>query len=1367
MAQPTAPRIAADPTRQAVPSLAGYVYQVWHSLLEWLTLSDGEALELEGNEDIDRLRPGEATTTQVKHSDAPRSLTLRSPDAIEGVNNFWAARTRNMGIRLRFRFLSTAEAGIETGGHFERSKGIDVWRAARRGTDLASDQRRAGQIQAFLLTCDRLSDPLRAWLAAATPDQVLGELVAPFEWDLGAGGISDLRSIVEEHLILLGAPFGVFPANARKAALGLLDVVLIKATSKSDRVLKRVDLLVAFEAATSVMVPLGSLGAASARQAIVFPSVSISSAGDLTSSLAVLAAVRDGLPELPSTILPRAGIVGPCTASAATGFVHLHGSTGMGKSTIAMLVAQQMQEAPLWLDLRNAGSQGAALVRVAATHLLRMHGVRSLVLDDVAFEGDSRPVQDAVAAAGSAIMALGGTMLVTSTAELPHRLRSKLKLSGSACQHAVSGLEEAEVDELLGAHGLRDDRARQHWARLIWLQTSGHPQLVDARVQALRDRGFPSIGADDLARVPEEIAEVRSQARALIRLLPDAQRNLLYRLSLDSMPFRRDVALRIGDLPPSAAPSGDTFDGLVGPWIEHFPGKRYRVSPLTLNAGGDAHGDAWAVDMHARIADVLLSGQLNEYDVLSACAHAVLGRNSRALFRFCTAIVMHAKQFEPVAEMLDLLVLVDPDGGAEPLAATREQRAMLRLAQFEIAVHRGEEETVLKAAAAVDAATRLTPESSEGDRLLRVMAFSKMLIRTKAPLTPEFIVRAVAELSEIQAGTDMVRDLATQLHPGIMVGMSGPFNLGWLLTLFLPGRLKTAANLNALWAALDALDPDRRDTLLSPLSADASMGPFLIDAVWLAEMRSERPNWTALVKTLRDGLDCALRWRAMGLATAVATTTVRTLNENLQSPREAFAFGRSAVRRVGWDARLIDAIADVCDWTSRFRTAHRLRRRVIAAWLPSKFDRLGPAIARRKAGRSAAKAGDWQSARGYLEDAASSLKGEQGHDVFRAGLLADAGHAAARAGDKPGAIELLSDSLILLRQISNDPGQPRAFRLHKLFGNLVAWLVGGNRVGPDGHGVWEQPPATCSDFEIAKELTDLPVTPLELTTLQLCQYAGDLLPRFPDLMASLDSLRESSLVVVRMFSSQLDVKIAVSKGDMSRIVRAAVRCARELTHGASYRDAENVLELRVPTPISQAVPDKAVDELLKKPILSCLARQVEQARSVAVPPDWLKGVNQSGLSPELRRWLQLVSAVDAMSLPERWTAFINARDAREPSTSVLYAIGLADESVAQTGQLLQVHINLFQALRIAALEKAITASASRIVTRQWAEIAKQTFRLRYPHFSVPMLEEALNFEPDGLGKISRVLLAGLFAVGTAIPGWLDAQLKEAIGNECG
>jgi hypothetical protein len=784
------------------------------------------------------------------------------------------------------------------------------------------------------------------------------------------------------------------------------------------------------------------------------------------------------------------------------------------------------------------------------------------------------------------------------------------------------------------------------------------------------------------------------------------------------------------------------------------------VSPLALNAGQDAHGDTWALDMHARIADVILSGVLNEYDVLSAFTHALLGHNGRAFFALCTDIVQHAEQFEPVAEMLGFLVHLDPDDGAKSLVTTREQRAVLRLAQFEIALHLGEDASVRRASSAVDAETRLTPESSGEDRLFRVAALSKMLMRAKAPLAPEFVVRAVAELSEIQADSNILQDLASQLPANILAGMPRPFDFGWLLTVFLPGRLKTAADLGALWLALEALDPNRRDILLSPLSVDRSLAPFLIEAVWLAEMRSEGPNWAALLETLCDGFKYATRWRVMGLAGAIATTSVRILNENLQNSHEAFVLGRSAARRIGGDARLIDAIADVCDSTRRFKTALRLRRRVVAAWLPSQLDRLGPAIARRKAGRSAARAGDWQEARSHLEDAASLLRGEEGQNV-------DAGHAAARAADKPKAVGLLTESLVLLRRIPNDPGHPGAFRLHKLFGNLVAWLVGGNWVRPDGYGVREPPPATCSDFEIARELGDLPVTPLEVTTVKLCEYAGDLLPRFPDLVTSLDSLRESSLVVTRMFASQLDVQIAISKGDMANIARMAARYARELTHAAGYRDAKNVLEVRVPTPRSQAVPDSAIDELVKKPILSCLVMQVEQAQSVAVPPDWLLGVEQIGLPPELCDWLQLVSEMDAMSLSECWTAFLAARNARQPSTYILYATGLAADSATHTSQLLHAHIGLFQGLQISALDTATTASVSRIITRQWAEIAQQTFRLRSHRFSVPMLEGALTFEPDGLSKIARILWAGLFAVGIPIPGWLEAQLKEAIGAECG
>jgi hypothetical protein len=296
-------------------------------------------------------------------------------------------------------------------------------------------------------------------------------------------------------------------------------------------------------------------------------------------------------------------------------------------------------------------------------------------------------------------------------------------------------------------------------------------------------------------------------------------------------------------------------------------------------------------------------------------------------------------------------------------------------------------------------------------------------------------------------------------------------------------------------------------------------------------------------------------------------------------------------------------------------------------------------------------------------------------------------------------------------------------------------------------------------------MADLPATPLDLTTLNLCQYAGDLLPRFPDLVASLARLRESPFVVTRMFASRLVVEIAVSEGDMANIARLAVHQARELTYAACHRADKALLRVQAATPSSQTVPEGAVSELIQKPILSCLARQLDEARSLAVPPNWLSGMERLALPPDLHNWLELVSAIDTTTVQDRWMAFVEARRGNQTSTILLYAIGLADEDAAHTGQLLQVHTTLFQALQTGALDKMVTSSITRILTRQWAEIAKQTFRLRFPRLAAPMLEEAVVSELGGLRKIAGVLQAGFFALGATIPDWLDVKLKEAIRTE--
>ena len=51
------------------------------------------------------------------------------------------------------------------------------------------------------------------------------------------------------------------------------------------------------------------------------------------------------------------------------------------------------------------------------------------------------------------------------------------------------------------------------------------------------------------------------------------------------------------------------------------------------------------------------------------------------------------------------------------------------------------------------------------------------------------------------------------------------------------------------------------------------------------------------------------------------------------------------------------------------------------------------------------------------------------------------------------------------------------------------------------------------------------------------------------------------------------------------------------------------------------------------------------------------------------------------------------------AAALLYAIGLADEDTVHTSQLLHVHAALFQSLQTGALDRMITCSVTRIVTR--------------------------------------------------------------------
>src|SRR5215213_5891391 len=80
--------------RDAFSTIRGFVYQVDLTILRWLSLQEGQHLELERGEDIDLVGQALAANDsaeawrvleQVKHRE--RNLTLREPAAIEALVN--------------------------------------------------------------------------------------------------------------------------------------------------------------------------------------------------------------------------------------------------------------------------------------------------------------------------------------------------------------------------------------------------------------------------------------------------------------------------------------------------------------------------------------------------------------------------------------------------------------------------------------------------------------------------------------------------------------------------------------------------------------------------------------------------------------------------------------------------------------------------------------------------------------------------------------------------------------------------------------------------------------------------------------------------------------------------------------------------------------------------------------------------------------------------------------------------------------------------------------------------------------------------------------------------------------------------------
>jgi hypothetical protein len=278
--------------------------------------------------------------------------------------------------------------------------------------------------------------------------------------------------------------------------------------------------------------------------------------------------------------------------------IWLHGTHGVGKSTLARLIATRIGGCWLGLDLRPVQDDPKAALtawRELLRVLHRTSHASGIVIDDLtgaAFDALRTRISAFVASA-----APQGTRVIVSSPHEPSAARlAELGASPRAALQAPY-FDEADVRALVSAQPAPpNDTTIDGWTRLLLVTTNGgHPLLVVAKIASLRSRAWP------LSALPEDIGPLASDAvratreearRRLLDEIPSSEaRRLLRRLG--SVYDRADDALmlKLARQDPPISNASDALAILRGSWIEVIRGNDLRLSPLISDIGADLGQD--------------------------------------------------------------------------------------------------------------------------------------------------------------------------------------------------------------------------------------------------------------------------------------------------------------------------------------------------------------------------------------------------------------------------------------------------------------------------------------------------------------------------------------------------------------------------------------------------------------------------------------------------------------------------------------------------------------------------------------------------------------------------------------------------------
>jgi len=1346
--------LTGNPARQADALNRGLTFQIWCSVEAWINLTDEHVLVLEGVEDFDIVDPANGTGVQTKATAKP--MTLRSSAVVELLVNHWAARSDNPGRRFYSRLVTTSTAGLEDGGEFgAEGGGIAVWRNCVRQQNLSLAER----LRAFLVSDPSISGRLNAqdtatskaprpnlleFLRTATAQQAFEELIARITLDTGSPDADVVRESIRASLHAHGERLGMRPGDCDPALDRLFRVAAETASRKDNRILTRSRFRTEFEAATTR--PMTPREIAGMQMGDSAPPQGIAQFG-LLAGVDLL--VHRQPPDLPDTTLPRTALVRKlATDLASRGTLVLQGSSGMGKSTLATLAARDLGGAWLWTDFQGVPPTSVPLVvRALAAAFAQSAGAINLALDNLHFEAaDLTGIEDALAAMTRIARIRGGRVLLCVQRTLPQRLRHKMEIAEEDVQTAPR-LEIEEIRQLCEILGCPSAELAGRQAKMVHAKTSGHPRLVHARLAGLAHAKWPAPAWEDFTGTPPEISEELEITRQLLDRTIGADKELLYRLSISSGPFRREYAIALGQHAPALDYPADSFDRLVGPWIDSLRNGYYRLSPLLSNAAESN----WPVEkinaMRGAYARAMLNSKSKTLlEASEVLLQGILAKDEEVV----TAVAVSLAQvgfdkMRAVADALAWLSVVARKKGGRLFNGNPHVNFLVRVLQFRIMAVEGNVRAD-ELCAVVDADFA---DTSQGlSRESRCMWVTTVLNYFQAPVSPRRLVAYWTEARTLFKGLPNMRRMnANIVRQSKELPDLPAMDFDGHLLLMVVTRDMSSRQLVEMAEAMNALPGEARSSCIKYLGLLAFPLRLAIERVAIGKPDHNAVHWDRTVKDLQGLAALTKDWDLPAIGASIVRTLAAIHDEHQGNPDRSLAvLDEFRPRAKGVLYLVDDQRAFVLSRRKEHRAALDIWQSTLPTWpVPSaRTSDRSWFYASQRAGNCAGELKDWAAAigvfgraRGFAEQTSDRL----GIAVF----LADEAFAQWKNNDKARAVRLAGESLLAFERIEpHSRSELSVHRARKFFEQVLKWFRHQSGVTDEGE-VWEPPAGLCSRMESDDRIKDYPACPFDLLWYYVCDIeertgSGDWA-----LQVARKRRATSRFTLFRGIVAQMSVRHAFVRRDFGDLISEVVNVVQGLA------DAE----AQVKSGRSAAEPDA-----FPTPKRADALHEITEAITAGVL--FLHAAGRP-LTEYLGPWRTAIT-----TLPER--------SALEPILHGLAQVASAPES--ELGALFSKHaikaVCGFAAIRLSAHSSqtiesvlagqiAITATVSnspyrRQIEATWGELMRAEWRRRIafpaqfptPRLTIPPIQAVCNEPTTGLKLSARLLLEVRHASGMPI-----------------